>query len=47
MQIHLNGVIVNEVPQFQSKRPDDTTHALSVIDPMDNDSILIIQLSLN
>ena len=46
LQMHLNGVTVNEVPKFLSRRLDETTHALSVIDPMDNGSTLIIPLCL-
>ena len=46
IQMHLNDVIVSEVPMFLSRRPDDTSHTLQVIDPMDDGSILIIILSL-
>ena len=46
MQTLLNDVTVNEVPLFLSRRPDDTTHVLQVLDPMDNSSSLIISFSL-
>ena len=44
MQMCLNGVIVNEVAKFLSKKTDETTYALQVIDPIDDSSALIIPL---
>jgi len=44
MQLRMNDVLVNEVPKFLCKKPDDTDHAILI--PRTDDDRLCIPLSL-
>ena len=45
MQCRMNGVKVDELPKFLAKTPDETMHAVQVVDPLD-ESPLYIPMSL-
>ena len=46
MQCRLNGIKISELPKFLAEDPDDSTHSLQVVDPLDDSSPLFIPLSL-
>ena len=41
----MNGVKVNELPKFLAEVPDETTHALQVMNPLD-EGLMNIPMSL-
>ena len=46
MQCRLNGIKISELPKFLAEDPDESTHSLQVVDPLDDSSPLFIPLSL-
>ena len=46
MQCWLNGIKISEMPEFLAEDPDESTHSLQVVDPLDDSSPLFIPLSL-
>ena len=47
MQHHLNGVHISEVPKFLAETPNETTHAIELVDLFDAAPPLIILLQLS
>ena len=47
MQCCLNGMQINEVPQFLEELPSKITHAIELVDPFNTTQPLIIQLKLS
>ena len=46
MQIRIQGVKINEIPEFLCTEPDDEAHAIVAEDPLDSNEKLTIPLSL-
>ncbi len=46
MQCRVNGVVINETPKRCVPNPDDSTHSIKVVDPLDPDATLHIPLIL-
>ena len=46
MQCRLNGVLVDEIPKFLAIRPSESTHAISVPDPMLEGAYVVLSLDL-
>ena len=47
MQCHVNGVPINEVPNFLAPVPSETTHAIQIENPIDAAHPIIVPLKLN
>ena len=47
IRCHLNGVHVREVPNFLADNPNETTHAIEIVDPFNATHPLIILLQLS
>ena len=47
MQCYLNCVHISEVPKFLAETPNETTHAIELVDPFDATHLLIIPLQLS
>ena len=47
MQCHLNGVHIREVSKFLAEAPNETTHAIELVNPFNATHPLIILLQLS